>query len=44
MATESRWGTPFEPVQRTPEPPYHRRFFFMLLLVALMVYMAILLV
>jgi hypothetical protein len=44
VATESRWGAAFEPVPRTPEPPYHRRFFFMLLLVALMVYMAILLV
>ena len=37
-------GAPFEPVGRTPEPPYHRRFFFMLLLIAIMVYMALLLV
>ena len=43
-ATQIPWMADFTEVPRTQEPMYARRFFFMILLVALMVYMALLLV
>ncbi len=44
FATVPYWISPFEPVPLSGGPVYSRRFFFMLLFVALMVFMAVLLV